>query len=79
MIIRQYVDRDRERVEEICEITDNSHLERNLLLTLVLDTSHFKTSIREVQLTVLHYVSTVREDLSDELLTGCVNLNEQRI
>ena len=34
MIIRQYVDRDRERVEEICEITDNSHLERNLLLTL---------------------------------------------
>ena len=34
MIVRQYEERDRERVEEICEITDNSHLERDLLLTL---------------------------------------------
>ena len=34
MLIRTYEDRDRERVEEICVITDNSHLERNLLFTL---------------------------------------------
>ena len=34
MVIRKYEDRDKERVEEICVITDNSKMKRELLLTL---------------------------------------------
>ena len=34
MFVRRYEDGDKERVEEICEITDNAHLEKDLLLTL---------------------------------------------
>ena len=34
MLVRKYEDKDRERVEEICRITDNNHLEEELLLTL---------------------------------------------
>lgn len=34
MTLRRYEEGDRERVEEICRITDNSNLENELLLTL---------------------------------------------
>ena len=34
MRVRKYEDRDRERVEYICRVTDNSHLDDDLLLAL---------------------------------------------
>ena len=34
MFVRRYEESDRKRVEEICQITDNAHLEKDLLLTL---------------------------------------------